>query len=163
MQTQQERFASARDTQTFCSPTHLTLTSTVVRARITKGMSFRGQISVVRQSHVLAGIHGAGLTHLLWLPRHAGRVALVEVYNTMDEFCFKDLAALGGVEYFTWSASEKSLHPDDPADLRPDTAKQQNYSPDPNEFVALMAKAIAYVRGDDAATTRGQREGHDDL
>ena len=127
-------------------------------------MTFREQISAVRQSHVLAGMHGAGLTHLLWLPRHAGRVALVEVYNTMDEFCFKDLAALGGVEYFTWSASEKSLHPDDPADLRPDTAKQQNYSPDPNEFVALMAKAIAYVRGgDDAATTRGQREGHDDL
>ena len=38
-------------------------------------------------------MHGAGLSHVLFLPRQTHRVALVEVFNTHDEFCFKVAAA----------------------------------------------------------------------
>jgi len=109
-------------------------------------LSFREQITTVRESHVLAGMHGAGLTHVLWLPRTTSRVALVEIYNTMDEFTFKDLAALAGAGYFTWEAGEEALHPDGAAKIAPATAKGLNYSPDPAAFIELLARAVHYVR-----------------
>jgi protein O-GlcNAc transferase len=117
-----------------------------------EGMSFREQVTIVRQSHILAGMHGAGLTHLLWLPRLKHRVAVVEIYNSRDEFCYKDLAALGGVKYFTWEGSETSLHPEGGVELTPTNAKHVNFSPDPREFVALMTRAVEHVLGNPTAS-----------
>ncbi len=34
-------------------------------------------------------MHGAGLSHVMFLPRQVSKVALVEVYNTMDDYCFQ--------------------------------------------------------------------------
>ncbi len=42
-------------------------------------------------------MHGAGLSHVMFLPRQVTKVALVEVYNTMDEFCFKVSGGCGCV------------------------------------------------------------------
>lgn len=118
-----------------------------VRVLDFEGMSFRAQIEAVRQSHILAGMHGAGLTHVLWLARQQYRVALVEIYNTKDEFCYKDLAALAGVRYFTWVADEAALNPEGGISVSPTNAKHVNYSPDPVAFLTLMSRAIDYVRG----------------
>ena len=50
------------------------------------------------------------------------------------------------------------------ADLKPATAKQQNYRPDPHEFVKLMATAIAFVRGSAAMEgTTTEPADHTDL
>ena len=41
-------------------------------------LSWRAQMELVASSDLLLGMHGAGLTHLLWLPPHAGaRTAFV--------------------------------------------------------------------------------------
>lgn len=44
-------------------------------------------------------MHGAGLTHLLFLPVWA---SLFELYNCEDAACYRDLARLKGVNYVTW-------------------------------------------------------------
>lgn len=84
------------------------------------------------------------MTHVLFLPRQTHRVALVEVYNTMDQYCYKDLAKLADVAYFTWDARLEDLHPEKELNLH--TAKHINYRPDPDRFTALVAKAVAHVR-----------------
>lgn len=110
------------------------------------GMKFREQISIVRKTDILVGMHGAGLTNLLWLPRQYKRVAIVEIFNTYDEFCYKDLAALNGIKYFTWTAEVAELHPSIPVEeLSPRNAKQTNYAPNMNEFISLMEKAVEHV------------------
>ncbi len=40
--------------------------------------SIKDQIAVARTSDILFGMHGAGLTHILWLPAHA---VVLEVRN----------------------------------------------------------------------------------
>ncbi|VDP06822.1 unnamed protein product [Soboliphyme baturini] len=53
---------------------------------------------------VFMSVHGSGLTHLLFLPDWA---AVVEIYNCGDKDCYKDLARLRGVKYFTWEDESK--------------------------------------------------------
>eukprot|EP00041_Stephanoeca_diplocostata_P002183 m.24181 g.24181 ORF g.24181 m.24181 type:complete len:579 (-) comp13022_c0_seq1:610-2346(-) len=126
-------------------------TSIALRTVDFAGMSFREQVAIVRETDVMVGMHGAGLTHLMWLPRQVqDRVALVEIYNTEDEFCFKDLAALNGVKYFTWDTRQHTLlFPQLAAGdtLSARNAKQLNYSPDPSTFAALVRQAVNYVIG----------------
>jgi protein O-GlcNAc transferase len=91
-------------------------------------------------------MHGAGLSHVMFLPRQVTKVALVEVYNTMDDHCFKDLARLSDAEYFTWDPKQVDLlHPEQPVTVH--TAKHVNYRPDPVKFVDLVTQAIKHVRG----------------
>ncbi|KAJ8933647.1 hypothetical protein NQ318_019292 [Aromia moschata] len=52
--------------------------------------------------NVFIGIHGAGLTHLLFLPEWA---AVFELYNCEDANCYFDLARLKGIKYITWEDS----------------------------------------------------------
>ncbi|RZC43143.1 EGF domain-specific O-linked N-acetylglucosamine transferase, partial [Asbolus verrucosus] len=62
-------------------------------------MGFKKQLEITRNSDVLIGIHGAGLTHLMFLPDWA---AVFELYNCEDSSCYLDLARLRGVKYVTW-------------------------------------------------------------
>jgi len=120
-------------------------------------LSFHKQLEVVRKTDVLVGMHGAGLTHVLFLPRQHGAVALVEVYNTMDEFCYKDLAKLSDVEYFTWDQGDTgSLHPT--GELLARTAKMVNYAPDQSKFVRLVGNAIEHVQRNGRSGARASRE-----
>lgn len=89
-------------------------------------------------------MHGAGLTHLLFLPNWA---CLFELYNCEDPNCYKDLARLRGVRYRTWEQRElvnpqdEGHHPEGGAH-----AKFTNYSFDVEEFVHLVAEAAKDVR-----------------
>merc|ERR1719270_2970463 len=74
-------------------------------AQFTHGRpTFREQMKVVREeTDILVGIHGAGLTHLLFLPNWA---AVFELYHCDDPGCYQDLARLRGVGYSTWETEE---------------------------------------------------------
>ncbi|KAK1799549.1 hypothetical protein P4O66_000430 [Electrophorus voltai] len=63
-----------------------------------KDMSFLEQIRVTHNSDIFIGMHGAGLTHLLFLPDWAVifELYVLESYNCQDESCYRDLARLRG-------------------------------------------------------------------
>ncbi|TLS20890.1 uncharacterized protein PpBr36_10759 [Pyricularia pennisetigena] len=69
-----------------------------------EGMPFREQVRAARDSDVLVGMHGAGLTHAMFMEE--GRGALVEIQP--DRLChwgFRNLAKMTGHEYFVAGAS----------------------------------------------------------
>nr|XP_018910304.1 PREDICTED: EGF domain-specific O-linked N-acetylglucosamine transferase isoform X1 [Bemisia tabaci] len=97
---------------------------------------FKTQLEVIRNSDVLIGMHGAGLTHLLFLPDWA---AVFELYNCEDDRCYLDLARLRGLFYLTWQ-DVKKLKPQDQGH-HPDGgahAKFTNYEFDVPEFIKLV-------------------------
>lgn len=62
-------------------------------------LPFAEQVQIVRNSDVLAGVHGAGLTHALWLKE---RSALVEILpKDFEHKGFRNLAGAMGVGYFS--------------------------------------------------------------
>lgn len=62
-------------------------------------MDFKEQLWVTRNTDILVGMHGAGLTHVLFLPLWA---TVFELYNCGDPNCYQDLARWRGVQYVTW-------------------------------------------------------------
>ncbi|TTB85606.1 EGF domain-specific O-linked N-acetylglucosamine transferase [Bagarius yarrelli] len=83
-----------------------------------KDMPFLEQIRVTHNSDIFIGMHGAGLTHLLFLPDWA---VIFELYNCQDESCYRDLARLRGVHYLTWQKADKVF----PQDKRSDFGKEE--------------------------------------
>lgn len=89
-------------------------------------------------------MHGAGLTHLLFLPEWA---SLFELYNCEDPNCYKDLARLRGINYITWEErdlvypEDEGHHPEGGAH-----AKFTNYAFDAKEFARLVEKAAEHVK-----------------
>lgn len=71
--------------------------------------TFVEQVKQTHNSDIFMSMHGAGLTHLLFLPHWA---AVFEIYNCEDKDCYLDLARLRGVEYFTWE-NESLVFPQD--------------------------------------------------
>uniref|UniRef100_A0A224YNT3 EGF domain-specific O-linked N-acetylglucosamine transferase n=1 Tax=Rhipicephalus zambeziensis TaxID=60191 RepID=A0A224YNT3_9ACAR len=122
----------------------------VQRVRFSHATDFRHQIEVMANTDVLIGMHGAGLTHVLFQPDWA---VLLEIYNCDDPVCYKDLARLRGVKYFTWEdntklqAEDEGHHPTLGAH-----AKFTNYRFDVDEFLRLLRMTIYYVKKSQAAT-----------
>ncbi|KAF2358576.1 Glycosyltransferase 61 [Trinorchestia longiramus] len=113
-------------------------------AEFNHGQDFELQLRAITATDVLVGMHGAGLTHLLFLPDWA---AVFEIYNCGDEHCYKDLARLRGVFYYTWqhphkmASEDEGTHPEHGAH-----EKFQNYRFDPVEFMRLLDEAVEAVR-----------------
>lgn len=108
-------------------------------------MPFLDQLKQTHNSDIFMSMHGAGLTHLLFLPDWA---AVFEIYNCEDKDCYKDLARLRGVEYYTWE-DESKLTPQDEGkhpQLGTPHKKFTNYSFDEKEFVRIVKKMIKYVK-----------------
>ncbi|CAJ0602346.1 unnamed protein product [Cylicocyclus nassatus] len=108
---------------------------------------FLSQLNSTHNSDIFIGMHGAGLTHLLFLPDWA---AIMELYNCDDRDCYKDLARLRGVKYFTWSPGKEHLiYPED-AGQHPSTGaahkKFTSYRFDPTEFKRQVILMVEYVR-----------------
>ena len=71
---------------------------------------FTKQLEVIRSTDILIGMHGAGLTHLLFLPAWA---AVFELYHCDDPECYSDLAR------YVINVFVKFRDPDpDPGDLK---------------------------------------------
>ncbi|KAK8035816.1 hypothetical protein PG991_001889 [Apiospora marii] len=70
-----------------------------------EGMPFRAQVAAARDTDVLVGMHGAGLTHAMFMEE--GRGALVEIQP--DRLChwgFRNLARMTGQAYFVAGAGK---------------------------------------------------------
>jgi len=106
---------------------------------------FIEQLNQTHNSDIFMSMHGAGLTHLLFLPDWA---AVFEIYNCEDKDCYNDLARLRGVKYFTWE-NESKVTPQDEGkhpQLGTPHKKFTNYTFDKQEFVRMVKKMIKYVR-----------------
>lgn len=116
----------------------------VRRAEYTHKMDFRHQLLQDQWSDIFIGMHGAGLTHLLFLPDWA---VVFELYNCGDANCYQDLARIRGVKYLTWRDPSK-LTPEDEGHHPEGGAHQKftNYHFDEDEFLALVGEAAEHVR-----------------
>ncbi|XP_053693020.1 EGF domain-specific O-linked N-acetylglucosamine transferase [Sabethes cyaneus] len=107
-------------------------------------MDFREQLKITRNTDIFIGMHGAGLTHLLFLPKWA---VLFELYHCEDPNCYRDLARLKGVHYMSWERDDL-VYPEDEGH-HPDGggrhAKFTNYAFDVKEFERLVARAADHV------------------
>ncbi|XP_075526515.1 EGF domain-specific O-linked N-acetylglucosamine transferase-like isoform X4 [Dermacentor variabilis] len=113
-------------------------------SRGTKHRRILNEDEVMANTDVLIGMHGAGLTHVLFQPDWA---VLFEIYNCDDPVCYKDLARLRGVRYLTWENTTK-LRPEDEGH-HPTLgahAKFTNYHFSVNEFLRLLGMAIGHVK-----------------
>uniref|UniRef100_A0A8C1LGN9 EGF domain-specific O-linked N-acetylglucosamine transferase n=1 Tax=Cyprinus carpio TaxID=7962 RepID=A0A8C1LGN9_CYPCA len=108
-----------------------------------KEMPFLEQIRVTHNSDIFIGMHGAGLTHLLFLPDWA---VIFELYNCQDESCYRDLARLRGVHYMTWQKRDK-VFPQDKGHhpTLGEHPKFTNYIFDVEELMRLVLLAAEHV------------------
>ncbi|XP_026871274.2 EGF domain-specific O-linked N-acetylglucosamine transferase [Electrophorus electricus] len=121
-----------------------------------KDMSFLEQIRVTHNSDIFIGMHGAGLTHLLFLPDWA---VIFELYNCQDESCYRDLARLRGVHYLTWQRADK-VFPQDRGHhpTLGEHPKFTNYTFDPEEFIRLVRLAADHVMQHRARHSKRSRD-----
>ncbi|XP_055952447.1 EGF domain-specific O-linked N-acetylglucosamine transferase-like [Argiope bruennichi] len=116
----------------------------VKKVNFNRQMAFVDQMEISYNTDILIGIHGAGLTHMLFMPVWG---AVFEIFNCEDESCYADLARLKGLKYFTWEKSDK-IFPEDEGH-HPTLgahAKFTNYAFDIPEFLRIFKKALAHVR-----------------
>ncbi|XP_063486829.1 EGF domain-specific O-linked N-acetylglucosamine transferase isoform X3 [Symphalangus syndactylus] len=106
-------------------------------------LGFLDQLRITHNTDIFIGMHGAGLTHLLFLPDWA---AVFELYNCEDERCYLDLARLRGVHYITWRRQNK-VFPQDKGHhpTLGEHPKFTNYSFDVEEFMYLVLQAADHV------------------
>ncbi|VDM95496.1 unnamed protein product [Thelazia callipaeda] len=117
----------------------------VKRVNYDRNISFLQQLEITHNSDIFIGMHGSGLTHLLFLPNWA---VVFELYNCGDVNCYYDLSRLRGVKYFTWMKSDKIFPTDN--GVHPQTGKPhkkfQNYRFDRDEFRRLVLMQVKYVQ-----------------
>uniref|UniRef100_A0A8C9KZK6 EGF domain-specific O-linked N-acetylglucosamine transferase n=1 Tax=Panthera tigris altaica TaxID=74533 RepID=A0A8C9KZK6_PANTA len=108
-----------------------------------KALGFLDQLRISHNTDIFIGMHGAGLTHLLFLPDWA---AVFELYNCGDERCYLDLARLRGIHYITWRRQNK-VFPQDKGHhpTLGEHPKFTNYSFDVEEFMYLVLQAADHV------------------
>ncbi|CAB07427.3 EGF domain-specific O-linked N-acetylglucosamine transferase [Caenorhabditis elegans] len=108
---------------------------------------FEKQLNITSKTDIFIGMHGAGLTHLLFLPDWA---AVFEIYNCGDPGCYSDLARLRGVKYYTWPEAKINLIRSDEEGKHPQSGEKHlkfaNYHVDPIEFREQVRKMVDHVR-----------------
>ncbi|XP_055884177.1 EGF domain-specific O-linked N-acetylglucosamine transferase-like isoform X1 [Biomphalaria glabrata] len=116
-----------------------------------RNMPFEEQLAISHNTDIFIGIHGAGLTHLLFQPDWA---VVIEIYNCEDPGCYYDLARLRGIKYMTWENKSKMTQEDEGhhPTLRAH-AKFTNFAFDVNEFMRLIHIATQHVRNHPAYLT----------
>jgi len=109
-------------------------------------LPLREQFTLTHNTDVFIGMHGAGLTHLLFLPDWA---AIFELYACDDDDCYYNLARLRGVRYFTWEKKEL-MYPKDEGHHRTTGEphpKFTDYTFDAQEFHRIVRQAVHHVKG----------------
>ncbi|KAK4307587.1 hypothetical protein Pmani_020654 [Petrolisthes manimaculis] len=118
----------------------------VHRAVYSHQVDLQYQLRQDQWTDIFVGMHGSGLTHLLFLPDWA---VVFEIYNCGDPNCYQDLARLRGIKYMTWEDSSKFTPQDEGyhPQLKGAHEKFTNYTFDVAEFQRLIEKAVKYVKG----------------
>ena len=105
---------------------------------------FSQQLERTRNTDIFIGIHGAGLTHFLFLPEWA---VGFELFHTDDPGCYRDLASISGVKYLTWEDRSKlKMEEVEDGSCRVQGAKFCNYVFDVEEFLRIFKDAVNHVR-----------------
>mmetsp|Transcript_36278 Transcript_36278/g.84189 ORF Transcript_36278/g.84189 Transcript_36278/m.84189 type:complete len:149 (-) Transcript_36278:88-534(-) len=73
-----------------------------------ENMTMADQAAQMATSDVLVGMHGAGCTHLLFLPPHSAIVELFNMHDYDEEYL--KLALLSNHLYFSWTGSNPDKH-----------------------------------------------------
>ena len=108
----------------------------VTLARYTPHVPFPSQLTMTHNTDILVGMHGAGLTHLLFLPDWA---EVFELFNCDDPACYMDLARMRGVGYNTHDWGDKMTMIEVQGGYTgPAHKKFVNYEFDSDEFLRVM-------------------------
>ena len=71
-------------------------------------LNMHDQLNVIASLDILIGMHGAGLSHTLFLPQHAGLIELFPTYWTNVNRHFESMARWRNLHYLTWSNFDSS-------------------------------------------------------
>ncbi|KAK2151315.1 hypothetical protein LSH36_367g02007 [Paralvinella palmiformis] len=113
-------------------------------SKVNDSVPFKEQLQATLNSDIFMGIHGSGLTHLLFQPDWG---AIFEIYNCDDVHCYEDLARLRGLKYYTWDKSEYIKQEDEGHHPTLGAHKKfTNYSFDVSEFLRIVKKMATYVK-----------------
>ncbi|CAH1785059.1 unnamed protein product [Owenia fusiformis] len=69
-------------------------------------LSMKQQLQYVSNSDILVGMHGAGLTHVLFLPKHAGLIEFYPTYWSVNNVHFQTLSKWRGLHNILWKNNE---------------------------------------------------------
>ncbi|XP_052780696.1 uncharacterized protein LOC128217538 [Mya arenaria] len=71
-------------------------------------LSMKDQLRLISRTDILIGMHGAGLTHTLFLPKHAGLVELYPKYWPTANVHFQAMARWRNLKYLRWQNADPS-------------------------------------------------------
>lgn len=77
-----------------------------VRGVVLERLSMADQLRLIHATDVLVGMHGAGLTHTLFLPPGAGLVELFPAYHSPATRYFRRMAECRGLFYQGWQNTD---------------------------------------------------------
>ena len=63
---------------------------------------------MIDETDVLFVRHGAGFSHVLFLPPHAAMIELVPVYDGVNNHHFADMAAWRKLVYWRWRSTDRN-------------------------------------------------------
>lgn len=69
----------------------------------------RDQLRMMASTDLLIGMHGAGLTHALFIPRHSGLIELYPNYWSSANVHFRSIARWRGLQYEMWENRDPKL------------------------------------------------------
>jgi hypothetical protein len=130
----------------------LALASTIPHVRIHSvdftPLSFPDQIRAVRDADVLVGVHGAGLTHAMWL--HPGAAVAEILPHGLAHKGFRNLAQLLGLGYFSLHAAEEEVPGKGGRRVKRDKWHTHDVFVEEDRWLRLIRAAVAdvYNKGD---------------
>ncbi|XP_052782042.1 uncharacterized protein LOC128218417 [Mya arenaria] len=71
-------------------------------------LSMKDQLTLISRTDILIGMHGAGLTHTLFLPKHAGLIELYPNYWPTANVHFQAMARWRNLKYLQWQNTDPS-------------------------------------------------------
>ncbi|XP_045158582.2 uncharacterized protein LOC123524440 [Mercenaria mercenaria] len=80
----------------------------VFKGHIVKGLQIdklpmQDQLALISKTDILIGMHGAGLSHTLFLPRHSGLIEMFPLYHPSENIHFRSMAEWRHLYYMSWS------------------------------------------------------------
>ena len=76
---------------------------------VLESMIMKNQIELISQTDILIGMHGAGLTHIVFLPNTSGVIELIPRYFSPTNKHFHALAKWRQLDYMMWRNEDNKL------------------------------------------------------
>ena len=83
-----------------------------VQAILMDALPIGNQLEIIRSTDILIGMHGAGMTHTVFLPQHA---AVLEIFPKGFKFgrpwyiCYEKIAQWRGLKYASWENFDRGI------------------------------------------------------